>query len=140
MSLGNILFSSLIGLQISSALFAIRYWPLTDYPMFSHPIREFHKISRLSIDDVYKDRIQTWPREDYHAVGLKDHRLQVYAEYPENPRVKEILAETISKRSPRREKPMALRINKLTVSLDDNGGLIQEKVMVREISYEELIP
>ena len=135
--IGSIIFYMLIGTQVAAAIFAIRIWPITDYPMFSQPVQKFDSMSRLSIENVFKDHTEEWTREDYRSIGLKDHRLQVYAENPFHPRVFEILAENV--KQGHKTDLQALRINKITFYLNNNNTFIEKKEMVREIPYAELI-
>lgn len=135
----DLIFSSFIFIQIAAAVFAIRIWPITDYPMFSQPVGEFHEISRLAIDDVYEDKVITWSRSDYLAIGLNDHRLQVYVNDVFNPRIAELISDTVHKKEKYLTlQPKLIRINKISVGPDSDGNLITNKEVVREIAFEEL--
>ena len=138
-SLGSFIFYTLIGIQVAAAIFAIRIWPITDYPMFSQPVQKFDSMSRLSIESVFKDYSKEWTREDYRAVGLKDHRLQSYADNPFHPRVLEILAENVKLKGSKQNDLQALRIHKLSFYLNNDNKFTEKKEMVREIPYAELI-
>ena len=122
-----------------AAIFAVRIWPITDYPMFSQPVGEFHEISRLAIDDVFEDKIIPWSRSDYLAIGLNDHRLQVYVNDVFNPRIAELISDTVHKKEKYlASQPKLIRINKISVGPDADGNLITNKEVVREIAFEKL--
>lgn len=135
----DLVFSFFILLHVAAAVFAIRIWPITDYPMFSLPVGEFHKISRLAIDDVFEDTVVSWIRSDYLALGLNDHRLQVYVHDVYNPRVVQIISDTVRKKDKYLyHRPKLIRLNRISVGPDSEGNLTTYKEVVREIEFEEL--
>ncbi|MBC7766387.1 hypothetical protein H7Y21_00090 [Arenimonas sp.] len=139
--LSNLLFYSLIFLQIVVVLFSIRIWPLTDYPMFSIPVQKFNSISRIKIEDVYSDKIVDWIKSDYQSVGLNDHRLQVYVNDIFNPRVDQLLKNKVKNNyryQSQLQKPLYLRINKITYTSLENGHLNITKRLLREIELKAL--
>lgn len=133
---GSILFFSILIIQVLAAVIPIRNWPLTDYPMFSWPIKDFTDVSRLSLETVYPDKIVSWSHNDYMSVGLNDHRLQSYVRDINNPRVIEILTEKVSLNAAL-QKAISLRILRKTYRIFENEVKVEQEI-VREISISQL--
>jgi len=132
----QILFWSFIILHVLAAIVPIRKWPLTDYPMFSKPVHQFNQISRLSLETVYADKVIPWERNDYGAIGLNDHRLQVYTHDVFNARVEDILKGKVDS-NPRLQNAVSIRIIRKTfVPQIDQLKVNQE--IVREIPISQL--
>lgn len=135
----SLVFYGFIGLHVLAAVLPIRNWPLTDYPMFSYPRAEFKAISRIALEDVYADKVVTWSHRDYSSVGLNDARLQAYVNDVNHPRVFEIIADKIrNTKKYVNSFPNAIRITRISTGPDNNGQLLTNKEVLREINYSEL--
>lgn len=140
MKFSNIFFYSVIGLQVIVALFAIRKWPLTDYPMFSFPREEFKFISRLYIEEIYPDHVYEWSQNDYHFIGAHAPRLQALMATPEHPDIEKFLKLAVQQFSvlKKQNPPQALRLNKRTFFQQPDGQIIETQELLREIPYAQL--
>lgn len=140
MRIGNTLFYLIIGLQALAALFAIRIWPLTDYPMFSLPKPPFTSVSRFAVEEVYSDHTYLWQQLDYQGIGSHSSALQFLIDKPDHPDIDLYLKQAVQafSFSKKQNPPHKLRLLKRTFSIQPSGKFLETKDFLREMSYAEI--
>ena len=88
-------------LQLAVALFSFRYWPLTDYPMFSAVYDQLTPIESYRLQGITKDGRKEWlPRGATGYLGHSDFKLSSLIQGHQWDRAKKMLIDSL-KKSPR---------------------------------------
>ncbi len=87
-------------LQLAVAIFAIRYWPLTDYPMFSNVHRRFEEIESFRLRGVKFDGTEEWLHRGMTSnFGHADFKIRTNLTQGDVGRARELVVEHLKSNS-----------------------------------------
>jgi hypothetical protein len=129
---GYFIFLFIISIHILAMVLPIRYWPLTDYPMFRKTAQPFETISRLTLETVIDNKIIPWKRWEYGAGGTGDNGLQKYINNPFDPDFDVFLEQALKKLS-QSGHATSIRVIKKSYQLNEHGFTEKTEVL-REFS------
>ena len=88
-------------LQLAVAIFSIRYWPLTDYPMFSAVYDKFAQVESYRLQGVTEDGRREWlPRSITGNLGHSDFKLNLLIRARQWDRARAMLVDNLRRSSP----------------------------------------
>lgn len=116
-------------LQLAVAAFALRYWPFTDYPMFSNVHGRFEKIESFRLRGVRFDGTEEWLHRGATAnFGHADFKIRSHLTQGDFVRARELLLEHLKSKSVElRRRYETVKVVERTVTRTEEGFQIKDR-------------